>query len=194
MRKAMTRARLFAVAAALLLAGCDGGKETPGTSEPSSHVPDVAMKVPAVTAEPDLTRRDLSFTGNDADGDGRVTPAEYAAAAQRFFAAVDTGDDGTLNLEEMETAGRVMGIADRSLSQKTIVAADNDGDGKLTLAEFIAFVNQRFARTDENGDGWLSPDEFSRGFAEVPGAAGTPPRPLTQPPPLTPSSPAAAQR
>ena len=170
MRKAMTRARLLTAAAALSLAGCSGQERT-GATEASQQVPDVATPVPAVTADPDFIRREVSFQGNDTDGDGRVTPSEFAAASQRFFAAVDTDDDGTVSLEEMEAAGAAMKVSDRSRARKTIAAADNDGDGELTLAEFIGFVNARFTRIDRNGDGSLSPAEFNDRFTEIRAAA-----------------------
>jgi Ca2+-binding EF-hand superfamily protein len=170
MRKAMTRARLLTAAAALSLAGCSGQERT-GATEASQQVPDVATPVPAVTADPDFIRREVSFEGNDTDGDGRVTPSEFAAASQRFFAAVDTDDDGTVSLEEMEAAGAAMKVSDRSRARKTIAAADNDGDGELTLAEFIGFVNARFTRIDRNGDGSLSPAEFNDRFTEIRAAA-----------------------
>lgn len=175
MRKATTRAHLLVAAAALLLATCSGGKDETGGTSASPHVPDVAAPVPAITADPELARRDLSFSAHDPDRDGRVTPSEYAAGSQRFFAAVDAGDDGTLSLDELEAARAAMRIADQSLSAKTIARADNDGDGELTLAEYIGFVNQRFTGSDTDGDRQLTPSEFAEGFAEVPGAAGTPP-------------------
>jgi len=38
-------------------------------------------------------------------------------------------------------------------------AADTDGDGNISKAEFAAIGEKHFARMDKNGDGVLSPDE-----------------------------------
>ena len=45
-------------------------------------------------------------------------------------------------------------------SEKLIERADNDSDGKLTLAEFIADVNARFALVDGDKNGSLTPAEM----------------------------------
>lgn len=42
---------------------------------------------------------------------------------------------------------------------------DANGDGVVTRAEFDAFRRQRFDDTDENGDGWVSEDEYVDEFA-----------------------------
>ena len=41
-------------------------------------------------------------------------------------------------------------------------AADRDGDGKVTLDEFVDFQKEIFKRLDRNDDGVLTPDEFQR--------------------------------
>ena len=42
-----------------------------------------------------------------------------------------------------------------------MMRADTNGDGKVSLAEFTAVMDQRFARLDKNGDGFITADEMS---------------------------------
>lgn len=168
----------------LLLAAC--GEEKMSGPEPkvSPHVPDVAPPVPAATAAPDVARQDLAFEGADTNGDGLVSSAEYAASANRMFRSMDADRNGTLTVAELDSARDAMQIVGGPSSEKLIQRADNDRDNKLTLAEFIADVNARFALADRNKDGSLTPAEFYSGHPEVPqpaasnvaeGATGAPP-------------------
>ncbi|GAA0330077.1 hypothetical protein GCM10009087_45340 [Sphingomonas oligophenolica] len=42
-----------------------------------------------------------------------------------------------------------------------MMRADTNGDGKISQAEFTAMMDQRFARLDKNGDGFITADEVS---------------------------------
>jgi len=42
-----------------------------------------------------------------------------------------------------------------------MMRADTNGDGKVSLAEFSAVMDQRFTRLDKNGDGFITADEMS---------------------------------
>ena len=42
-----------------------------------------------------------------------------------------------------------------------MMRADTNGDGKVSLAEFTAVMDQRFTRLDKNGDGFITADEMS---------------------------------
>jgi Ca2+-binding EF-hand superfamily protein len=72
-----------------------------------------------------------------------------------------------------------------SLSQMTIVPAlllsglafaqlpgDSDEDGRLSLSEFQQQSAQRFARLDEDGDGYLTSEEMRAGRADFRGRRG----------------------
>ncbi len=45
--------------------------------------------------------QDLWFTGADADGDGRITLAEFQHDATRFFAVLDRGKDGEIDPDDI---------------------------------------------------------------------------------------------
>lgn len=80
----------------------------------------------------------------DADGDGKLTRAEFAAP----FAMLDRDGNGVIDASEMPAGGPGGGHLARF---------DTDGDGKLTRAEFEA----PFARLDRDGDGAVSPAEMA---------------------------------
>lgn len=75
----------------------------------------------------------------DADGDGRVSPAEYQDWLSYAFDAMDRDRDGVLSAAE-QPGGR---------------------GAPLTRAEHRARVAQRFARQDANRDGYLSARELA---------------------------------
>ena len=57
-------------------------------------------------------------------------------------------------------------------SEKLIEAADSDHDGKLTLGEWVASSNARFARFDADKDDALTLAEWQAGIAaETPAQA-----------------------
>jgi len=90
----------------------------------------------------------------DADGDGRVTRAEFDAASAARFDRMDTNRDGRVDATELAAlpgGGRGM-------------RADTDGNGVLTRAEHEAMARQRFERIDVNRDGVLDAAELQAGI------------------------------
>ena len=49
-------------------------------------------------------------------------------------------------------------------SEELIATADQDGDGQLTLAEWIAAEAVSFRAADKDGDGKLNPDEWKQHY------------------------------
>jgi len=50
-----------------------------------------------------------------------------------------------------------------------MMRADTNGDGKISQAEFTAMMDQRFARLDKNGDGFITADELGDMAGRGPG-------------------------
>lgn len=93
--------------------------------------------------------------GADADGDGRVSPAEYIAY---FAQEVNV----RLYLDE--------------LREQLLKMMDTDGDGRISRDEYVAnsrvagapeaYATDLFGRLDRNGDGYLSREELHLAMEE----------------------------
>ena len=68
-----------------------------------------------------------------------------------------------------------LSAADGTKKKGAFMTADTDGDGKVSLAEYVAAMKgkldeaaakARFAELDKDKNGSLSPDEFSTGTGE----------------------------
>jgi Ca2+-binding EF-hand superfamily protein len=94
----------------------------------------------------DPGRQDRGMARADADGDGRLSQAEFVAGRISRLSAVDTNADGTVTPEEMAAAreARQAERADRHFAR-----LDADGNGAVTRAEYDA---AREARSDRRED------------------------------------------
>ncbi len=100
----------------------------------------------------------MALAGFDADGDGRTTRGEMEAGVRRSFAAIDTGNGGSLGyLGFADWAERWLG--DRSALPSPF-EVDADGDNRITPAELQAAFARVFARLDVDKDGSLSRKEL----------------------------------
>jgi Ca2+-binding EF-hand superfamily protein len=87
----------------------------------------------------------------DTDNDGTVDLAEAKAAATKLFDKLDRDHDGTLDRRELR--GRMV--------SKELAAADGDHDGTLDKNEYLAFVEKSFKAADRDNDGTLDAKELS---------------------------------
>lgn len=61
-------------------------------------------------------------------------------------------------------SGQVTGMGPGRMMAKHMKMMDQDGDGKISLQEFMDFHDQRFQQMDVNGDGALDSEELSMGM------------------------------
>jgi Ca2+-binding EF-hand superfamily protein len=106
-------------------------------------------------------RVEIEFKAFDADGDGKLSKAEAAAARGKpmLLLVADADHDGAVTKAELAKsfAGRGAKAQDRFFAR-----LDKDEDGKLALAEWQAAGERRFARLDRNKDGTVTADEIGR--------------------------------
>lgn len=86
----------------------------------------------------------------DTDNDGSIDLKEATAAAEATFTKLDKDNDGSVDTKELQ--GR--------LSKKDLKAADPDNDGHLEKKEYTALVEQRFKAADPDGDGTVDAKEL----------------------------------
>jgi Ca2+-binding EF-hand superfamily protein len=126
------------------------------------------------------------FSSMDADGDGKVSKTEHAAAAQKKFSEADMDRDGQLVAAEIaamhprkdlahersgaaatpgksETAKVEKSAKTAMSSEEMIKKHDKNNDGKLSAAEHAAASEAKFASLDTNKDGSLTLAECEAG-------------------------------
>ena len=88
----------------------------------------------------------------DTDKDGSIDLNEVQSAGEATFDKLEKDKDGTLTTKELQ--GRV--------SRKEMKAADSDSDGTLDKKEYAALIEQRFKAADPDGDGTLDAKELKK--------------------------------
>ena len=105
---------------------------------------------------------------------GGTLVAAWAQPEQPAIKALDTDNDGTLDISEVTKGAEA--VFDRSqkdqdqtldrkelgsrLSADEFAAADTDKDGTLSKEEYIALVRKLFKQADVDGDGKLEAKEL----------------------------------
>ena len=113
---------------------------------------------PALAADPvDGTTR----------GKGMPTTMTVEQATQRANAhatAMDSNQDGVIDADEF-AAFHERQRAERMKDR--FARFDTNGDGKVTVEEFVAARTARMATLDTDGDGVISPEEFRAGRGKM---------------------------
>jgi Ca2+-binding EF-hand superfamily protein len=104
----------------------------------------------------------------DRNGDGTIARDEMDQARNAAFERLDADRDGALDDGEF-AARNPAGAGDpivppelesRRVRDPRFVQLDRNGDGRISLDEYLADGHARFARADRNRDGRLSRAEF----------------------------------
>ncbi len=106
----------------------------------------------------------------DQNADGQVTVEEAASRRSDIFASFDENNDGVLSAEEyafFDAARENAHGADagnggerKAAAGFTLAFNDVDGDGSVTLEEFLGKSADWLALLDRNGDGVVTKDDF----------------------------------
>lgn len=99
-----------------------------------------------------------AFANADANQDGMITRAEFAATRAANFGRLDRNGDGAVSKDDLGRLARMRAQAAQRFDQ-LIKAADTNGDGKVTRQEFAAAPMPMFDRADANGDGQVDRSE-----------------------------------
>ncbi len=103
----------------------------------------------------------------DANGDGKVTLAEFKTSRVAMMMRADASKDGKLSKAEMEAVGGKRagkgGEDGKGGAGRMFGMMDANRDGFLTASEIEKMVERRFSRMDVNGDGALSAAEMQAG-------------------------------
>jgi Ca2+-binding EF-hand superfamily protein len=106
----------------------------------------------------------------DTDHDGRVSRAEYdAAASQRrsdWFDKLDLNKDGYISQDEMQKARETRRANLRGHMDEKFKEADANGDGQLSLDEVQAKMPRladHFGDLDQDKNGLLTKEELAQG-------------------------------
>lgn len=119
----------------------------------------VAFVAPAA-AQSAGSRAAAMFDNADANGDGLITRAEFAAARAGRFDKMDRNKDGAISQADLprmkRAADKLKPMLDMMINQ-----ADANRDGKVTRAEMANAPMPIFDRADTNNDGALDKSEVA---------------------------------
>jgi hypothetical protein len=117
----------------------------------------LALAAPAAFAEEPRQPQDprAAFAETDENADLRVDRAEFHHRMVEIFFHGDRDKDGYMTPAELAGAVEFPKDFDR---------ADRDGDGRISLYEFIQVRFATFDEVDTNHDGLLSVDEVVEAF------------------------------
>lgn len=126
------------------------------TAPPSTTPPS------ATTAPARPVRTATGMMRYDANKDGVVDRAEWAAGQEARFKQLDTNGDGKLSPAELSPRG------DSDRSDALFKRMDTDKDGAVSQAEFMTLADRNFARCDTDKDGKITTAECRQALRRQP--------------------------
>jgi Ca2+-binding EF-hand superfamily protein len=106
------------------------------------------------------------FALADANHDGVVSPAEFRASREARFKVLDRNHDGVLTAADFPAGGRLTARWGEG-PQALLKMLDADGDGRVSLDEFVQGSMRLFDRADANHDGVVSQAEAQAARASI---------------------------
>jgi Ca2+-binding EF-hand superfamily protein len=197
MRTTTIRWTLFSGLATLALSACSGAGGDPSPADVPEGTASAPLQAPPQGTDHHARRDPAKMIEHfDANHDGKLQVAELPERMQKFLGKADADKDGVLTVAELTAArdafhakfaghrgdfGKKLDPAEMvkkfdqngdgklqvaelpERMQKFLGKADADNDGVLTVAELTAareaFLKEHFARMDKSGDGALTADE-----------------------------------
>lgn len=106
------------------------------------------------------------FRSADADRDGRVSLREYLAGGEQYFRNIDKNGDGYIAPQELAES-LMTGLPSQVHARGALIVADAsvrewdlNSDGRVSWTEYRTYQEGLFKRSDANGDGYLTLQEF----------------------------------
>jgi len=106
---------------------------------------------PSLRAMPTAAQIATAFGEIDTNRSNAISAAEWQQASFALFRASDTNDNDFIEAAELKAS---------TLAPDTFLRLDADGDGRLSIDEFMHQRRAMFAIADFNGDEFLSLVEF----------------------------------
>lgn len=150
----MTRLTSYALAAALLTVPFAAFAQTDDMAAPAP------APAPAAAAHPSAFAHMLKLM--DGNGDGKISSAEFQAAAAKRFDAADVQHSGQVTAEQLANSPAARDHAGKMAEHEVKKFGSN---GVITRDQYLAAAQSHFAKLDKNGDGFITEDEMPAGHA-----------------------------
>lgn len=96
----------------------------------------------------------------DTNGDGKISSAEFQAAAAARFDAIDTQGTGKITADQIANS-KFAKERDQNFAEHEVKKIGSNG--VITKDQYLAAAQARFAKLDKNGDGFITADEVPAG-------------------------------
>lgn len=106
----------------------------------------------------------------DADGDGRITPAEFKGSRE-LFAALDRDRDGVLTAEDVDWSERSAFARQLGMVSQWMYRIDTSSNGRISKQEW-----EEFFEKSAQGKGHLTQEDLRAALTQVPKRTGPPPK------------------